>query len=400
MRQKTNILITTTSFPRWEGDLEGGGNFVLSLCKELQKQFNVSVLTPYVKGTATNNRIEGIDIYRYKFLFCRSGNLINKSGIAETLSQQKWKFLFVPFLLIAQLFAIKKICEKKQCKVINAHWLVPQGFIAGLYKKFFNKDIKIVSTSHGSDLNMSFGRIGNKLLQFIAKQTDRLTVVSNELKEKAKKAGFRNDIAVIHMGIDINRFRPHQDSETLRKRLGISNGMLLFVGFFNEVKGIEYIIEAMPEILAQKPDTKLVLVGDGVLKAKLRQSIEEKKLTNHVTFTGFIKQDELPRYYSAADIVLMPSLSEGSPVVLPEALSCGATVITSDLPVYRQHIKDGETGFIVTRKSAKEISQKVLHILRNPQLSEKIKNNARRYVEKRFDWKIIGDKYADVIKSL
>jgi len=358
------------------------------------------VLAPHFKNAPAFSEIEKIKVHRYKFFPFNGCDLINQSGLAETLSRDKVKLLLVPFLLFFQLVNIRRLVEVHQISVIQANWTIPQGIVAAVYKKLLNPKIKILLTSHGSDLNMSFGSLGKNLNRFVLKNVDVLTVVSNSLREKAGELGHTKDIEVIPMGIDTTHFRPVEGTQSLKENLGIKKWMLLFVGYFNEVKGIEYILRAMPEILKQHPETTLVLAGDGILKSKLKEIVKELMMEKAVIFTGLVEQKRLPLYYSAADIVLMPSLSEGSPVVLPEALSCGAIVITSDLPIYREHIKDGENGFIVRQKDSKGIANKVTSLLGDYNKFLPIKKMNREHVVNSFEWDNIASRYHQLITSL
>jgi len=394
------ILVTTTSFPRWKGDAEGGGSFLLELYSRFADDFEVHVLAPFFKGAPLFSEIGKIKVHRYRFFPFNGLNLINASGLAETLNRQKWKLVLVPFLLLFQLVNIWKLVGAKKISIIHANWIIPQGLVAAFYKKLLNRKIKILLTSHGSDLNVSFGSAGTALVSFALKNADVLAAVSNSLCERAKQLGFTKEVEVIPMGIDTKLFKPVDDVQALRSKLQIKKWMLLFVGYFNEVKGIEYILHALPEILKSHPETTLVLVGDGILKDKLKRMCEELQIQEAVKFTGLLRPDELPAYYSAADIVLMPSLSEGSPVVLPEAMSCGAIVIASDLPVYKEHIRNGENGFIVRQKNSTDIAEKVKHLLSRHDEFLSIKNMNRQYISERFDWDVIASRYRQLLNSI
>jgi len=200
------------------------------------------------------------------------------------------------------------------------------------------------------------------------------------------------------MGINTDIFKPSYDN-TIKSNIGIKGYMLLFVGIFNEVKGIEYLLGALPSVIKEVPDCKLVLIGDGDIKDKLKMLCNKLGIENHVLFLGYISQNELPKYYSSADIVILPSLNEGSPLVLPEALSCGALVIASDLPIYRKHIIDGKNGFIVPRQDSAILASKIIDILANLNKYDSVKESNRNYVARVFSWEIIGNRYKNLIEN-
>lgn len=397
--KKKKILILTSSFPRYLNDIEGGGIFVYKLSKELQKKAEVIVLAPFMAGSEKEAEIDGMKIKRFKFIPFNLGNLINPSGLAETLHQQKWKFILVPFLLLSQFISAIFLIKKEKINLIHSHWLIPQGLIGSSIRFIMGKKMKIICTVHGSDLNMSFGKIGDYFVSKALKGIDIITVVSNELKNKADSFNSHSEIPVIPMGIDINKFCFNPNSK-IKGELKIEGKMLLFVGVFNEVKGIEYALKAMPKVLEYDNTIKFVLVGDGVIKNDLIKICQELNITANVIFAGFKSQNELPDYYSAADIVLMPSLSEGSPVVLPEALNCGAVVLTSDIPIYKELINEGINGFMSKVENSNSIAGKIISILSDPDGIKTVKSSSREYVLNNFDWKVVGEKYLSLIAKL
>ncbi|HXH18430.1 MAG TPA: glycosyltransferase [Chitinophagales bacterium] len=400
MADKPKLLVTTTSFPRWQHDTVGGGTFFIELLQPLSKQAEIHVLAPHFKGAPPYAEIEQIKVHRYKFFPFNAFELINQSGLAETLSRHKWKLLLVPFLLFFQLLNIHRLVKRHGISLIHAHWTIPQGIVAAFYKKFFNRSIKLLVTSHGSDLNMSFGSLGKNLNRFVLRNADALTVVSNALKEKAEKLGCAKAINVIPMGVNTDLFRHTEASRALREKLGIRKWMLLFVGYFYEVKGIEYLLRAMPQIVKQQPETTLVLAGDGILRKKLTALANELGISSQVRFVGLVAPSLLPAYYSAADIVLMPSLEEGFGLVWAEAMSCASLVIASDINVFKTHILDGETGFLVKAKDEMAIAGKVVEVLGSIDKWHHVRNHARNYVQANFSWNIIASKYSAIISQL
>lgn len=399
MKEKKSILVVTTSFPRFTGDVVGGGNFIYELCQKLKDSFNLFVLAPVMKGVKSEYEVNDIYVKRFNYFPGTFGDLIGKSSIIENLRLNKIKFFVVPFYLFFNLMAIIQIVKKNKIEIINAHWTMPSGFVSILYKIIFDKKIKVLVTAHGSDINISWGIIGRIVNKFVLKNADCITAVSNELKNKISDLGCKKNIEVIPMGINTEIFKPSYDSK-LKSIIGVNGFMVLFVGIFNEVKGIEYLLGAMPEVVDKIPDCKLVLVGDGDIKEKLKILCRELKIENHVVFIGYVSQNELPKYYSSADVVVLPSISEGSPLVLPEALSCGAFVITSDLPIYRQYITDGENGFIVSPKNSNSIAEKVIYTFKNFETYKFTKINSIERIQNNFSWENIGLRYKNKMEKL
>jgi len=396
---KKKILVTTSSFPRFETDIAGGGSFVYDISKLIADDFDVYVLVPQGKDSDKESHIGGVTIIRYPYYLFKRNNLINENGLADSLSQNKLYYLFVPYFLFSQLFAIIKCVKKYNIEIIHAHWLIPQGIVACLYKKIFNRKVSILCTSHGSDLNKDFGFIGKLFLKFTFKNIDSLTVVSQSLKDKVISRGYKKAIDVMPMGIDTRKFK-YIEIDKIRGKHNISGNVLLFVGNFIEVKGIEYLIRAIPAVLKSNPNTSLLLVGDGILKATIKKIAVDLNISDKVIFTGFIPNNELPHYFSTADILIMPSLNEGLGLVWVEAMACETLVIASDIDVFKAHIKDNINGFIVPVKNSEALAEKITEVLNNIEMLKSIRENARRYALEHFDWEIVKKEYVALINTL
>jgi len=396
-KQRDKILVTTSSFPLSEKSNIGGGLFVYNLCERLTQNYDIYVLAPLIKDSKKETRFNNIFVNRYKIFGGKK--LIRSSGIAATLSQNKLYFIFVPFFIISQLFAIRKYINKYKIGTIHAHWLIPQGIVAVLYKRIFNQKIKIICTSHGSDLNMNFGWIGRQLLKYTFNNIDSLTVVSQSLKDKAISQGYKKQVEIIPMGVDTCKFN-RLETDEIRKKHNISGNVLLFVGNFIEVKGIEYLIRAIPTVFKSNPNTTLLLVGDGILKATFKKIAVDLNISDKVIFTGFIPNNELPHYFSTADILIMPSLNEGLGLVWVEAMACETLVIASNIDVFKAHIKDNINGFIVPVKNSKALAEKITEVLENKYKLDAVCKNARKYAIDHFEWEIVKKEYVALINTL
>jgi len=394
-----NILVTTSSFPLNISKTEGGGLHVFEISERISSEFEIFVLAPLIKGSETVSKLSSLTVIRYRYFLFKQNNLMNSNGgIAATLSQNKLYYLFVPYFFISQFFAIRKYVKKHNIEIIHAHWLIPQGIVAVLYKKVCNKNIKIICTSHGSDLNKNFGWIGRKMLTLTLRHTDSLTVVSQTLKEKAISLGYNKPIEVVPMGIDTHKFK-RLETEGIRAKYSITGNILLFAGSYVAVKGIEYLLHAMPAVLKTNPNTTLIMIGNGILKEKLQQIAEDLHIANKVVFTGFIANDDMPVYFSTADVVIIPSLSEGCPVVMAEAFACSSLVITSDIDAFQNHIRNGVNGFMVPVKNSDALAKKIIEVLDEKNALFALREEARNYAIAHFDWEMVSKEYVDLINN-
>lgn len=399
LSKKNKLLVTTSTFWRWKGDV--APSFVYDLSKRLAKDFDVWVLAPHSSGAAVSEQFNGLTIFRYKYYFNKYQHLGEKA-ILPNLRKNPWLWLQVPSFLVAQLFAIKKIVKKHNIHIIHAHWIIPQGIIAVLYKLFFNRNVKIVVTSHGGDIfGLRFWPMP-VLKKWILNNVDSMTVVSKAIKDEVLALGINKNlpIDVVPMGVDLSLFSPEHFNESIKKKYSINGPFLLFVGRLSEKKGIEYLIRAMPSILLDFPETKLLIIGGGEKEFDLKSLSGKLNLMDKsVIFIGAIPNDNLPQYYATADIFINPSYSEGFGLVFVEAIGSGTFTIGTDLPAISDIIEEGKTGFIVKQKDSEQIAEKVKFILSNKSKLMNTKKKAREIIIKKFDWDIISKKYIKILEE-
>ena len=177
--------------------------------------------------------------------------------------------------------------------------------------------------------------------------------------------GYTKEIFVYSMGVDTNLFTTQKKDLEIRKKYNIENEFLLFVGGIIERKGIRFLINAMPLVIEKFPSVKLLVIGDGNLKGEMMELTIKLKICDHVIFTGAIPHNYLPPYFATADIFILPSFSEGWPVVVMEALSSETIAVVSDIPVFSDH-KDKDKLFnIVATGSSESIANCIIKILNN-----------------------------------
>jgi len=390
----------TSGYKRWDNDIQYNEDFVVVLSRRLSESFNVTVLAPIDKGSKKSESLDNIKIYRHKqgpFGLC---GLAYGSGILPNIRKNKALLLLAPFYLIYQFLELSRAVKKENISVIHAHWLIPQGLIAALYKTCINRKVKVVATIHGSDYWGFQNLFGRALKRFVLRNIDELAVSSDEIRDGVKNLGYKKKIYVYPMGVDTSLFSPSSFAKLkLKKQLGIDGAMLLFVGYVVEAKGIRYLINSMPKILEHHKDAKLVVVGDGNLREEMISLAGKIGISSNVLFLGRKEHAELPKYYASADIFILPSFSEGFPLVVMESMSSGNACITSDLPVFKRLEKE---NVLVTTPigNSKAISIKVIEILSNPARSAQMQKKAREYTTKNFDWKIVTENYKKLVRGV
>ena len=264
---KKNLLVITSTFPRWKNDTDPP--FVFELAKRLTGTFNVTVLTPNFPGAMAHETIEGLRVHRFRYFLKNLEILAGSEGILPTLKKNRLFYLLVPFFVLAELIALLKLIKKTRPDIIHAHWILPQGLVTALAHKITG--VPFVVTTHGGDIYGLQGKFASALKGYTLKNAATVTVVSKDIQNTIKQ-NFGDDIhtVVIPMGVDSTLFHPDKKNLEIRKKFDIYGPFLLYIGRLTEKKGVRYLIEAMPTIIKQNNDVKLLVVGSGERKEELQ----------------------------------------------------------------------------------------------------------------------------------
>lgn len=256
---------------------------------------------------------------------------------------------------------IKKIIEDGfDFDLIDAHYYYPDGVAAALLAKWLNKPFVI--TARGTDVNLiSRYSVPKKMMCWAAGRAGASITVSNALSNVLVDIGVkRSELLVLRNGVDVERFNMIPQS-IARQELGWPNEVtLLSVGNLVKNKGHHIAIE----LIAMKPDLRLVIVGDGPERGSLDQLVRNLGVSNRVIFAGRIAQAFLPAYYSAADILILASSREGWPNVLLEAMACGTPVVASNVGGVPEVVSAAEAGRLVDQRDATHFANGVDSLLR------------------------------------
>ncbi|MFC1903419.1 glycosyltransferase [Chloroflexota bacterium] len=200
-------------------------------------------------------------------------------------------------------------------------------------------------------------------------------------------------VSVIPCGVNLELFRPVNKAEA-KRHLGFSNNgkSILFVGRIEPLKGIDKLLMAMT-YLKNKRDLRLLIIGGDENSqyemARLQELSQQLQIQDSVFFLGLVKQEELPFYYSAADVCVIPSYYESFGLVVLESLACGTPVVTTKVGVAESIVRQGETGYLVTDNNPSCLAQKIALLLSKPNGSAKSVNLMRGQAAK-FSWSNIA----------
>lgn len=274
------------------------------------------------------------------------------------------------------LFDILGIVKKADIKVIHAHGYGASNF--GRMARIFSKASVIVH-AHDDDSKYPFHqKVADYLLSPF---TDRAIAVSESVKEAAvtKRRIPGEKVFVLHNGIYLDTFSdPGKERvEKERIRLGIKpdHPVIGAVGRLGVEKGIRYLLQAAVKVLTVSPGTVFLLAGDGPLLEDLKNLSQRLGIGKNVVFAGYCQ--DVPAVLSIVDIVATPSLTEGSPLAVLEAMAMGKPIVASNVGGIKEILKDGETGLLVPSEDPSALAEKILHLIGNSQEARELGKRAR-----------------------
>jgi teichuronic acid biosynthesis glycosyltransferase TuaC len=250
------------------------------------------------------------------------------------------------------------------CDVVHAHNAFPEAVAS--VKAFGNK-FPLVATVHGSDVNICAKNpsLRPSIVRAL-NSTARIISVSSDLKNTLREIGVTAEIEIIPNGINTSLFTPGDKREACEK-LGLNPDLprIIFIGNFIPVKGIKYLIGALPEVQRFHPECELILIGagpGGKDSAAYRKQAGELRIEGHVRIREKMPNCELPEWIRASDVFVLPSISEGFGIVAVEALACGRPVVATRSGGPEEIVKEG-LGFLVPSGDSHALGDAIVRAL-------------------------------------
>jgi len=172
-----------------------------------------------------------------------------------------------------------------------------------------------------------------------------------------------------------------------------------YIGRLSGEKGVQHFAQALPAILGDREDLRVLIGGDGQLKDSIVATLQEEGLTDRVDLPGWISHDDLPNYLNQIRLLVLPSYTEGLPNIMLEAMACGTPVLATPVGAIPDVIIDGKTGFIMENNSPECIAENVARALASPDLEE-IAEAGRRFVEENFSFESTVARWKEVLEEI
>jgi glycosyltransferase involved in cell wall biosynthesis len=369
-----SILFLANAYPDFESSYRG--IFIQKMALLLQQEeYEISVVTPKIyKESLSVEEHHGMKVYRFPFF----------SGEKLLIEHEKIPYLrMICYFISGVLFTVYALL-KHRCQLIHVHWAIPTGLIGTLVGPLLKRPL--VVTIHGSDLRIAMTTSSwmKRLFLFVCHQAIHLTCVSEVQKDAMVKLGIEErKISVFPMGIDENILKRGRQRE---KEKGGRPFTILSNRNLQPIYNLPLLIRAIPLILKEEPDTKVLIAGEGPDRKSLEKEANDLRVTSSIQFLGRVPHDKMVDLLAHVDVYVSTSLFDGTSVSLLEAMGSGAFPVVTDIPANREWIAHGENGFLVPPDKEKLLANRVLDALRSRSLAEKSRAKNISLVGERAVW--------------
>lgn len=308
------------------------------------------------------------------------------------------RFDHYPLSQLHRFNQVRRYAAQHQPALLHAYFFWP--IIYGRLLKLLGK-IKVL-VENREDQGFNWGAHEYALLRLTKALPDRVICVSEAVRQTVLE---REHLApdktvVIHNGVTAKE-QTAQDRSRMRQNLGYSDEHLVvgMVANFNRaVKGVEYFVDAIPLILTQCPAARFLLLGRGKHEAELRDRAQSLGIERYLKFAGY--QPDIDPYYTAMDLSVLTSFSEGLSITILESMNHGLPVVATCVGGNTEVVTDGETGFLVPPRDTLAFAEKVVIVLKDRQLARRLGSAGKKRVKSHFNLATTAEKYLEIYHDL
>ena len=297
---------------------------------------------------------------------------------------------------IALASKMAEVINREKLDVLHVHYAMPHAVCAILAKQMAGRDVKIVTTLHGTDISvLGHDPSLTDAIKFGIEKSDAVTAVSNALVNQTYELiNPDKQIETVYNFIDDRVYRK-TDAQHLKSEFGIKENekVIIHVSNFRAVKRVQDVVKTFAKISSIMP-AKLLLVGDGPEMTVICKLVRQLALEDQVIFLG--KQENLEELYSISDLMLLLSQKESFGLVLLEAMACGVPCIGTNIGGIPEVIQDGETGFICELGNISDIANKAISLLEDSQLHQQFSHQSIKLAETKFKSEAIVQQYEEL----
>jgi glycogen(starch) synthase len=400
--------------PKLVGGLGTYAEYITHEFVELGHDVTVFTLNP--GDLNTREVLKGVEVHRP--LIADASNVL-PMFVTEDLTRWGTNIRFFNDIFIYNVLSATKFIngligkEGYKFDVVCVHdWL---SSIVGLIIKNETK-IPVVFHVHSTEWGRSGGQ-GSEVVSHLewatAQAADRIMTVSHTMKDDLVRHGWpQQKISVVWNGVDLIRYNPQncrpEDVEKIREKYNIPNDwkMLLFLGRLTWVKGVKNLIQAMPTVLRDYPQTKLVILGKGEEEKDIEDTAFRLGIKDNIVYRfEFVPEDERILHYAAADACIFPSVYEPFGIVSLEAMAMAKPVVVGAHGVvgFREQVVSSgpdQNGIHVNGEDPADIAWGIKEVLEDPQKAKTWGENGRKRVLQYFTWRKTAEQTLEIYKML
>ena len=398
------IICPTYWYPQHATDTQA--TYVHDINRHLARRgHRVTVVTPGNSSMPALESFDGVDVVRFPMELPVD---LTYGRVAQTRVNLMGKVARVAVMahyLEAQFRATLAVARARGADVIHAHWAIPTGPAA--VSAAHRLGLPSVITMHGGDVYVNPEQgydfptrwYVRPALRWTLRKAGALTAITEDCRQHALRAGAPSQsMHLVFNGTDLRRFSPAPEGTAVDPRFGPN--MIFACRQLFPRKGIRFLVEAAAKLKARFPDLKVVVAGDGFERPDLIALAERLGIARDVTFLGWVPNAELPPYYRAAAVSVIPSLEEGFGIPAAEAMGCETAVVASDAGGLPEVVEHGVTGLIVPRGDANALAGAIGELLADPDRRQRMGHAGRERALRLFDWDRSAEQFEQIYAGI
>lgn len=370
-------------------DVVGGvENYVYHLSKEFIKHgHDVTIYTSRPRrAMPISKKFDGISVIRLPTLF------------------QLYNTPILPSLFFELI--------KEDIDVIHAHLPHPMVYDMAAFSCQLKRTPLIVTVHNlevgGTSLNKMFSKLySNSLLHFTLRSAKKIITTTQQYIETADiLKRLRSKIIVIPVGVDLTYLKIKYDKEKLRNELSLSDKfVILFVSKLttsHRYKGLIYLLKALAEMKTEFPELQLFVIGKGELRPYYEELTRKLHIEDIVTFTGFVKRNTLLKYYTLADLLVLPSITklEGFGMVALEALAFETPVVSTNIAGVSEVLTKEKCGIVIESKNSSALAKAIQTFLFDRELAKDMGKKGQKIIGRKYNWANISRRILNEYQTL
>ena len=397
------IICPTYWYPQHATDTQA--TYVHDINRHLVRRgHRVTVVTPGNSSMPARDSFDGVDVVRFPMELPVD---LTYGRVAQTrvnLMGRVARIAVMAHYLEAQFRATVAVAKERGADVIHAHWAIPTGPAAVSAAQRLG--LPSVITMHGGDVYVNPEQgydfptrwYVRTALRWTLRKAGALTAITEDCRQHALRAGAPSrSIHLVFNGTDLRRFSP-APAGAVDPRFGPN--MIFACRQLFPRKGIRFLVEAAAQLKPRFPDLKVVVAGDGFERPDLIALAERLGIARDVTFLGWVPNSELPQYYRAAALSVIPSLEEGFGIPAAEAMGCETAVVASDAGGLPEVVEHGVTGLIVPRGDSNALAEAIGELLADPARRARMGQAGRERALRLFDWDRSAEQFEQIYAGI